>query len=263
MLTVFCFSLPAGASVINTYNDLLSWQAATDPNGRVDMAFNSNPAWTTGGLLDPYYQSSTSSPAYSAGGVDVTGFWTTSGSALQNLTQWVLFDATNAPQFAPYHFGPNAVIVGGAPGVSAGGNANAAAGLALGLGSQTGITSLAFSYSRLDFDGSGFTGYGSTAVLEVYEGGNLTGTINLSVPTGQNPNQLGFVGFRTSGDISGIRLLVPNATDTAFSVAAVYDLSFGATSPTADLPEPSNGLVALSAVVGLYLLRRRSGPAGI
>jgi hypothetical protein len=243
-LSALSLSVPASGAVITQYSDRASWEAATA--GRVDIDFSRNES-------SSLYYTSSLGVNFSSPAVNFVGFYN-EGSSDQHFLGWS--NASSVPDHNPawqFTFGGNST-----GGILAGGTGTANNGFTRGIiasmGSNSGVRMLAFDFAALRFlNSNGNAQYPLTGALQlvVYENNVATTTINLSNNAAQ---VLSFVGIRTDGDISGVRLITSN-TALAINATAIMDnFSFGTVAQSqggggggGELPEPATFLTAAAA----------------
>jgi hypothetical protein len=244
-LSALSLSVPASGAVITQYSDRASWEAAT--SGRVDIDF-SRADGTSSYLYAP--GQNFSSPA-----VNFTGFYN-EGFGNNFFLGWSDASASHnaAWQFTMGGNSTGGLLAGGAQSsVQNGFNS----GIIVNMGSNTGINMLAFDFAALRYlQSNNSTLYPLTGALQlvVYENNVATTTVNLSNNTAQILN---FIGIRTDGEISGVRLLTSNSTgpNTILATAIMDNFSFGnfTVAPGSggggggELPEPATFLTAAAA----------------
>lgn len=241
-LSALSLSVPASGAVITQYTDRASWQAAT--SGRVDIDFTRTDATSA-------YYLNAAGVNFSTPAVNFSGYYNEFGTDSYWLG-WSDASPSHNPAWQ-FTFGGNST--GGI--LAGGGQSNAQngfnSGIIVNMGANSGIRMLALDFAALRYsqsNGSAQYPLSNALQLQVYEGGNLTQTIALSNTTAQ---VLAFIGIRTDGDISGIRLFAQNSATSLQATAILDNFSFGTFNSgnvggsSGELPEPATFLTAAAA----------------
>lgn len=230
--TAFLIAASAQATILNEYSDLSSWNAAT--TSQVTQNFNG-----IGSL------SNLTSAGVTLNSVNYLGYYNDSSTIQYNTYLW-------GSPVAGYDIGSSGYMMGGSytGGTDAFGTGVSTpdSGLRVNVSSLAALNALSFNFSAMRFSSSGSTIYSTAGtpinlLLEVYEGGSLTSTRTLTVPTG-SPSA-GFFGFTTTGSISSIRLLISTPTGTDGNRVILDNLAYaqiagggGGESGGGEVPEP-------------------------
>ena len=242
-LTALLFGASAQATILNEYSNLAGWTAATAA-GPVTQPFtglsgaNNNAAGVTISSVNyrGYYNES-------------VGYRTDYGDPIP-----------------AEDFGTGSIMVGGSYEVAGNGLTIYDTGIQANLLSLSGIRSLSFNFSGWR-NANGFpysystVGVPITLRLQVYESNLPTSSRDLVIPAG-SPGA-GFFGFTTSGDISGIKLMINAPTSVQASRVALDNFAYGQIAAGAvvsggAIPEPQTYLLCAAGLLGLSLLGRRN-----
>ena len=248
-MTALFIGASAQATIINEFTDLTGWTAATTSGTVVTQTFASVPG------------SITSVSSITAGSVIYAGFYNENSGGGNDTYVW------SAPS-AGFQTGTGAYIMGGSISSFLAGNGTANTGIRATLNSLSGITALAFNFSAFRFSSGGvpiYSAIGAPIVLQMdlFENGIQTGTRSLTVPVGSLG--LGFMGFTTTGNITGIKLYMDAPTNTDANRIVLDNFAYASaagepppTSGGGEIPEPSTYLLCAVGLLGAAFLRRRS-----
>ncbi len=252
-MTALIVGASAQATILTEFSNVGAWTSAT--TGAVTQTFT--------GEGNAY---NATSAGLNRGGLNYRGFYN------ENVS--TLFDTYLYTAPASESMGTGVQIIGGANGWLGNGTYNA--GIEVNLGSTPNVTSFGFDFSAFRVRTNGQYVYSTLATpivltLQVYEGGTLSGTRNLTVA-----NSLGsapvatYFGFQTSGSISSIKLYINTPTNTDFNRVILDNIAYGqiaassgggepgggGTPPSGDIPEPQTFLLCGGALVAAALVRR-------
>lgn len=229
--TAFLIAASAQATILNEYSDLSSWNAVT--TSQVTQNFN--------GIGSP---SSGTSAGVTLNSVKYLGYYNESSTIRYDTYLW------GAP-VSGFDIGSSGYMMGGsnAGGVDALGTGVSTpdSGMRVDVSSLAALNALSFNFSALRFASSnGSTIYSTVGtpinlLLEVYEGGALTGTRTLTVPAGSPA--AGFFGFTATGSISSIRILISTPTGTDGNRVILDNLAYAQIAAGGGGGEPSGGEV--------------------
>jgi hypothetical protein len=246
-MTALFIGASAQATILNEYSDLSSWNAVV--TAPVTQNFS--------GAGSTY---STSSAGINVGSINYLGFYNESSS--------VGYDTyLNSSPSAGVDMGTGAYIMGGTNFVPGTGVATPDTGIRVNFSSLAAFNALSFEFSA--FRSNGNMVYSTVGVpiqltLQVFEGGSLTDTRTLTVPTG-SPSP-GFFGFTTTGSISSIRLLISTPTGTDenrilldnLAYAQIAEVGGGDPPPSGgEVPEPQAFLLCGLGLLSVAWLRRK------
>ena len=246
-LTALLFGASAQATILNEYNTQAAWAGVTT----VGATQNFNASGST-------YM--TSSAGITLAAVNYLGFY--------NEAVAIAHDTYRYTPTAPEDLGSQGIIIGGLNGFVGAGATIYNSGLRADVSAVTGIRSIGFDFSAWRNLQAGSTYVYSTLgtpiilTLQVYESNILTDTRNLTVPAGSPLS--GFYGFTTTGDISGIKLLINQPTNTNSNRVALDNFAYGVIAAGVggggggEIPEPQTYLLCAAGLLGLSLLGRRN-----
>ena len=248
-MTALIFGASAQATILNEYNTQAAWAGIT-----------------TIGATQAFNAAGSSYVASNAGitlaSVNYRGFYNESTSVGYDTYRYTPSAA------GPEDLGSQGIIIGGSNGVVTGnGTAVYDTGIRVDVSAVTGIRSIGFDFSAWRWMSSGSQAYSTagtpiTLQLQVYESSILTDTKFLTVPAGSPV--AGFYGFTTSGDISGIKLMINAPTNTDSNRVALDNFAYGAITAGAveggggGIPEPQTYLLCAAGLLGVSLLGRRN-----
>ena len=248
-LTALLFGASAQATILNEYNTQAAWAGVTT----VGATQNFNAAGAT------YI---TSSAGITLAAVNYLGFY--------NESTTIGYDTYRYTPTAAEDLGSQGIIIGGSNGANGAGAAIYNTGIRADLIAVPGIRSIGFDFSAWrNLSSSGLPYVYSTLAapivltLQVYESNVLADTRSLTVPVGSPMS--GFYGFTTTGDISGIKLLINQPTNTESNRVALDNFAYGVIAACAgggggggEIPEPHTYLLCAAGLLGLSLLGRRN-----
>ena len=245
-LTALLFGASAQATILNEYNTQAAWAGVTT----VGATQNFNAAGAT---------YTTSSAGITLAAVNYLGFY--------NESTTIGYDTYRYTPGAAEDLGSQGIIIGGLNGRQGTGATIYNSGIRADLIAVAGIRSIGFDFSawRNLFPSSAYV-YSTSAApivltLQVYESNVLADTRSLTVPAGSPLS--GFYGFTTTGDISGIKLLINQPTNTESNRVALDNFAYGVIAAGAggggggEIPEPQTYLLCAAGLLGLSLLGRR------
>ena len=246
-LTALLFGASAQATILNEYNTQAAWAGVTT----VGATQNFNAAGAT-------YM--TSSAGITLAAVNYLGFYNESTS--------IGYDTYRYTPGAAEDLGSQGIIIGGLNGIVGTGATIYNSGIRADVSAVTGIRSIGFDFSawrNLSVAGTPYV-YSTSAApivltLQVYESNVLADTRSLTVPAGSPLS--GFYGFTTTGDISGIKLLINQPTNTNSNRVALDNFAYGVIAAGGgggggEIPEPQTYLLCAAGLLGLSLLGRRN-----
>ena len=247
-LTALLFGASAQATILNEYNTQAAWAGVTT----VGATQNFNEAGAT---------YSGTSAGITLAAVNYLGFYNESTTSSGH-------DTYRYTPGAAENLGSQGIIIGGLSGRQGTGATIYNSGIRADLIAVTGIRSIGFDFSAWrNLSSSGPYVYSTLAApivltLQVYESSVLTDTRSLTVPVGSPLS--GFYGFTTTGDISGIKLLINQPTNTENNRVALDNFAYGVIATGGggggggEIPEPQTYLLCAAGLLGLSLLGRRN-----
>ncbi len=245
-LTALIFGASAQATILNEYNTQAAWAGVTTVGATQNF--------DAGG--SSYV---TSSAGITLASVNYRGFY--NESTVVGYDTYRFTPAAAGPQ----DLGSLGIIIGGSNGEIPKGAGVYDIGIRADVSLVSGIRSIGFNFSAWRYIGTALTystaGTPIVLTLQVYESNVLTDTRNLTVPAGSP--LAGFYGFTSSGDISGVRLLINSPANTDSNRVALDNFAYGAIAagavvPDGAIPEPQTYLLCAAGLLGVSLLGRRN-----
>jgi hypothetical protein len=245
VMTALIVGASAQATILTEFSNVGAWTSAT--TGVVTQTFT--------GEANAY---NTTNAGLTRAGLNYRGFY--------NENVIPLYDTYLYTPPASESMGTGVQIIGGTNGWLGNGTYNA--GIEVNLGGTPNVTSFGFDFSafrvRTSQQGDQYV-YSKLATpivltLQVYEGGTLTGTRNLTVANSSGSAPVAtYYGFQTSGSISSIKLYIDTPTNTIINRVILDNIAYGqiaAQSEGGQIPEPQTFLLCGGALVLATLVRR-------
>jgi len=253
VLSALFMGASAQATILNEYTDLATWTAAT--TSQVNQNFNGLGTLSNG-----------TSAGITLNSINYRGFYNESSSVGYDTYSYT------PPVGSGDNTGSLGIMMGGSNTINGTGSAVYDTGLRVDLGGASSIRGMAFDYSA--WRGNRFSPFNqiySTAgtpivlTLQVYESNVLTSTKNLTVGAGSPA--LSFFAFTTTGNISGIRLLINTPTNTDMNRVVLDNFAYaqiaaggggGGGGGGGEIPEPQTYLLCAAGLLGAALIRRKT-----
>ncbi len=248
-LTALLFGASAQATILNEYNTQAAWAGVTT----IGATQNFNAAGST------YVGTSA---GITLASVNYRGFYNENTSLGYDTYRF------NPAAASPEDLGSQGIIIGGSNfGPPPSGVSVYDTGIRADVSAFSGIRSIGFNFSAWRYPAAGGITYSTAGTpivltLQVYESNVLADTRSLTVPAGSP--LAGFYGFTSSGDISGVRLLINSPANTDSNRVALDNFAYGAIAAGAveggggGIPEPQTYLLCAAGLLGVSLLGRRN-----